>query len=95
MDFKKRTIEQLEYSVNQKDFTGGYNFIAWLIWVEQIKGLAPILLSIAAIGCFLTLEQSYNMVVQFAVGIGCIVASGAIIYLTIKQYKELKKGISL
>jgi len=84
----------LEYSVSQKDFTGGYNFLAWLIWVERVKALAAIGLFVAGIVCFVTLEESYDELFQSAVGIFCFLASSIIAFLTRRQYNQQKKGIS-
>lgn len=94
MNLKKRTVEELRDAVTRKDYTGGYDFIPWLIWIENIKAITIIGLFIASLGCFFSLGASYNVVVQLCVGIGAFAASIFLGYLTVKQYKDLKNGIS-
>lgn len=94
MNLKKRTIEELRDAVSRKDYTGGYNFIAWLIWIENIKAITILALFIASIGCFSSLSVSYDVGAQLGVGIGAFVSSAFLGYLTRKQYKDLKNGIS-
>lgn len=96
MNLSKRKKGQLDYSVEvNKDFTGGYNLLAWIILVERVKGIAVIALMAASAFCFLSTEDSLDLVFQFWTGIGCFIVSIIILILTVRQYNQMKKGISI
>lgn len=94
MNLKKRTKEQLDEAVKQGDFTGGYQFLPWLIWVEIIKLLASILLPIAGIGCFIFQKGTYDLQFQIITGF-CLIIAGIFVFLwTKRQYNQQKNGKS-
>lgn len=94
MNFKKRTKEQLDKAVKQGDFTGGYQFLPWLIWVETIKLLASILLPIAGTCLFVFQKESYDLRFQIIAGF-CLIIAGIFVFLATKrQYKQQKNGQS-
>jgi hypothetical protein len=96
MNLSKRTKEQLDYSEEvNKDFTGGYNLLTWIIWVERVKGVAVIAFLAASAFCFLSTEDSLAPVFQFWTGIACFIVSIIILILTVRQYNQMKKGISI
>lgn len=94
MIFEKRTPQQIQEAVNNKDFTGGYNYWPWLWFVEKVKLAVFIVLPIFGICCLIFTEKSYNILVQNCVGFAAIIVGICIFALTKKQYKQQKNGIS-
>jgi len=84
----KRTDEQVEYSQTVlKDFTGGYNFIAWLIWMR--KWFPYLLLPACLFFAYLGWYWGSNIAIGISLGLLCFY----VIALKI-SYNRLKKGIS-
>ena len=42
-DFKKRTKQEIDDSVDKKDLTGGYTFFPWLLYMRTFYIVATIL----------------------------------------------------
>lgn len=85
MSLKKRTNEEVDLSVLNKDFTGGYNFIAWLIWLRSwffivFTGAIAFLIGFLICGLYL--------MASIAAGL----ALGYVLLLK-WEYNKLKKGI--
>lgn len=86
MNLSKRKKGQLDYSVEvNKDFTGGYNFIAWLIWLRSWF----FIVFTGAIA-FLIGFLIYELYLMAAIATG--LSLGYVLLLR-WEYKKLKKGI--
>jgi phosphotransferase system glucose/maltose/N-acetylglucosamine-specific IIC component len=95
--FNKRTEKQIRYSVDvDKDFTGGYNFINWITFMPEGKTKAVLAFILTLIGPLVLLSKngSLNWVVQFWVGVFFCVAGPFVCTLVVRQFKQMKKGIS-
>ena len=94
MDWRKRSNKQIDDSVSEGDFTGGYEFFPWLWYMRKFYVLAFFLNIFmgyqAAKGYF-----EYEDVVALIAGafFGLVVPS-IIGYLLVRDYKEKKRGIS-
>ena len=91
--WKKRTKSELDSSVNEGDYTGGYKFGPWLLWMRfsYIIGLlANIFASVS--GWKIYIQESDN--IGLVVGIFFGLSSALIIYKLRKDYINSKKGIS-
>lgn len=94
MNFKKRTKAEIDYAVDvQKDYTGGYEFWPWLIYMRKGYLLGFFLNAALGIGCFVSGDKS-DWVTWAAGGFFGLFAPGLIGYKLRQEYKDLKKGIS-
>lgn len=88
MKLTKRTEEQIKHSIDiEKDYTGGYNFISWLVFMRTFFTFSAIPLALIILGA----------TIYFQSVISIVIVSSLIIcwyFLIKKEYKELKKGIS-
>ena len=96
MVFKKRTLNQQAESVNNGDYTGGYDYIPW-IWFEK-EGRTKAILATILFGVGVVLEcslaSSFSPTAQIIAGIGAM-CGGIFLHLwTYRQFKQMKKGIS-
>ena len=87
MFFTKRTDLQVQQSKDNKDYTGGYKFLPWLVYMRTkfLIGAGTISLGI--------LIASIVLAEPIAIG----VISGLIVlysFLLKNEYNKLKKGIS-
>lgn len=92
---KKRTQQEIERSISvDKDFTGGYDYLNWIIFNGD--GRAYILSSIGILIfgtlCFFTLQDSYAPKVQLWVGVGAVIVCIVINILSKRSFNHLKKG---
>ncbi len=95
MNLKKRTKEEIDHSTDvDKDFTGGYEYLSWLIYMRRTEILCTIGLLVFGIICFCTLLSSYDPTFQIWAGVGAIIASITLNILLRRSYLQLKKGIS-
>jgi len=97
MNFKKRTKEQIDYSVDVlKDYTGGYDFYPWLLHMRKFHTLGFIgNLLIGWIGGITSIKSDPSDWVSYAVfGFFGIFAPTLIGFLLRRDFKESKKGIS-
>lgn len=94
MNFKKRTQAEVDYAVDvQKDFTGGYEFWPWLIYMRKGYLLGFALNAGIGIGSFITGDYS-DWITWAVFGFFGLFAPGLIGYMLRREYKDLKKGIS-
>ena len=87
MFFTKRTDLQVQQSVDNKDYTGGYKFLPWLVYMRTkfLIGAGSIDLLIL-IASFISMEP---------IAIGIICGLNVIYSFLLKnEYNKLKKGIS-
>lgn len=89
----KRTESEIEKSESKGDYTGGYEFGPWLLWMRKmyvLGCLANFAFSIVGWKIFLT-EGDY---VGLGVGIFFLLSTTLIGYKIRKDYTNSKKGIS-
>lgn len=93
-DFRKRTKKEVMESTYKKDYTGGYTFFPWLLYMRPFYLIAAVLNHL--IGHLMwddyktygyeTVTLIFSLI--FAIGIPFF-----IVFLLIKEYKRKKKGI--
>jgi len=91
--WRKRTEAEIEASVRFKDYTGGYEFGPWLLWMRKmyvVGFLGNLAGSIIGWKIFLT-EGDY---VGLGVGIFFALSTTLIGYKIRKDYTNSKKGVS-
>lgn len=87
MDLKKRTSEQIRYSVEvEKDFTGGYQFLAWLIWMRAGVTSFIVLFTIAVI--------IYGLYTNYWISLISLLLCSLIGLIFYNEYDKDKKGIA-
>ena len=95
MNLKKRTQAEIDQANSKKDYTGGYDFLPWLIHMRLRGYVIPSFgLLAGGIYCFFSLEDSYDVTFQKWAGVGCIIASALIQILLRREYLKLKLGIT-
>lgn len=97
--WSKRTEEEIEASVRKKDYTGGYKFWPWLLWMRKMYVLGFLLnLVLGWAGGLSGIIKgnsngpawiNYAVIVFFG-----IFAPTLIGFLLRRDYKEGQKGIS-
>jgi hypothetical protein len=93
MNFKKRTKEEIDYAVDvQKDYTGGYEFWPWLIYMRLSYLIGLFLNAAIGLGSFITGDKS-DWITWAAGGFFGVFAPALISYKLLQDYKKLKKGI--
>lgn len=86
--FGKRDKSQILSSiVDDKDFTGGYSFLLWIVYMRTFFALAVIPIS------FIMLFASVYFESHTAIAI-CISLIITYVLLLLREYKRLKKGVS-
>lgn len=94
MNFKKRTKEEIDYAVDvQKDYTGGYEFWPWLIYMRWSYLIGLFLNAAIGLGSFITGDKS-DWITWAVGGFFGVFAPALISYKLRQDYKNLKKGIS-
>ncbi len=93
MNFKKRTKEEVEASVINKDYTGGYDYLPWLIYMRPLYVFGAAANLAAGIHLF-NIGVTEPNTVGIVAGLFFITASIAIKLLLIRDFKLSKKGIS-
>ena len=93
----KRTIQQQAESRFKGDYTGGYDFYPWLWYMKKVKMFMAI--AMVAIFVFLRLSLRIKGFVAdyyFQSGISwfALLAALVIAFMTIREYKHLRKGVS-
>lgn len=96
MKIKKRTQVERQLSMDNKDYTEGYNYINWIIFngdglAYNVASLAFLIIGIWLLSSF---DEALNIFAQVIVGIIAIIISIVIFLLSIHSFKQLKKGIS-
>jgi hypothetical protein len=90
MDLKKRTDDQISAAEDNNDDTGGYGFVAWLIYMRlKYVFLETALMFFGTWIALLTTDP-------IGIGAGILFAAGGLFgaFLTVREYKKLKKGQS-
>ena len=83
---KKRSEEEVNLSVKNKDYTGGYDFINWLLFMRRYYLLYTLG---AGIIMYMALrEESYGFVGFF------LVIYSIFAFCAVRDYKRSKKGLS-
>ena len=90
-DWKKRTPAQIAQSVKDKDYTGGYKFFPWLIYMQ--KGYLLGFLGNFGLGLAAMIATWGESVMFIGAGFAFI-AAPLIAFMTIRTYRQMKKGIS-
>ena len=83
----KRTDAQVAESVKNKDFTGGYKFIPWLIYMRTFFTCTAMPLALFILGSTIYFESKPATTL-----VTIIILCWS--YLISKEYRELKNGIS-
>jgi hypothetical protein len=94
-DFKKRTKQEIDDSVDKKDLTGGYTFFPWLLYMRTFYIVAIILNFF--FGCKLWdayKEYGYETVTFISAIVFTFCIPSFIVFLLFREYKRKKKGIS-
>lgn len=92
-NWRKRTETEIEASVKLKDYTGGYEFGPWLLWMRKMYVVGLLGNIFAAFkGWQLFITESDN--VGLVVGIFFTLSSILIGYKIRQDYTDSKKGIS-
>lgn len=92
MNWKKKTSDQEDACVKLGDFTGGYDFLPWLVymrWQYLIGFFGNIALGIGLL--YSTLGDTFGTICGLFFG---VVAPALIGVLLVRDYKKLKKGQS-
>ena len=96
--WSKRTEQEIEESVKNKDYTGGYKFWPWLLWMRKMYVLGFLLnLTFGWIGGLTSFnpENENPAWIGYAViGFFGIFAPTLIGFLLRRDYKEGQKGIT-
>jgi len=94
MNWKKRTDEEVEASVDARDYTGGYEFWPWLLYM-RIGYVVPIL-GMFVLGTCLIVDYESAQSYATSIGFGLFFQAGAIMFSSLlrKDYKKLKVGDS-
>lgn len=91
-DWKKRSTEEINKSVENGDFTGGYKFFPWLFRM-QIGYFIGIMMNLI-VGVAGIVTTYPNMIGLIAGSFFAGVAAPLFSFLTYKTYKKRKVGIS-
>lgn len=94
--FRKRSLNEIADAINNGDYTGGYNYINWTVFMPEgrDKGILSHLVLILGIIILATIGGTYNFKIQLIVGI-LFILGGIFLHLwTYREFKRLKKGIS-
>lgn len=93
MDFKKRSSKQINTSVSDGDFTGGYEFLPW-VWYMR-KGLFFSILLNVFIGyqCLKYYLEHKELAGLLSGGFFVLIIPTIISYLLFREHKEKKRGI--
>ena len=86
MNLGKRSDKEIEKSVKKKDYTGGYEYLPWLMYMRG--GISLLMLVTFGAGIYFSTQEGI-----FWVGIGAILLSGFIQYMLRRDYTSLKKGL--
>lgn len=92
--FKKRTKSQIDASTTLGDYTGGYEFLPWLLYMRLGFTVGFFANLAGGIAGFVIFFQEYDWI---GLGVGCffgVIATSLIALSLIRDYKESKKGIS-
>lgn len=93
-DFKKRTKQEIDDSVDKKDLTGGYTFFPWLLYMRINYILAAILNLLFGYRSWGAYEEHGHETATliFAIVFTFCIPS-FIVFLLFREYKRKKKGI--
>lgn len=95
MNWRKRTAAEIDEAVDKKDYTGGYEFWPWLIymrWSYLVGFFGNLLLGW---GAFISMDSEDRDWVAYAVlGFFGIFAPTLIGYMLRRDYNMLKQGQS-
>lgn len=91
MNFKKRTSAEIESAVNNKDYTGGYAFWPWLIYMRFMTCIGFLINLGLGIGCLsVCLSENADWISYAAFGFFGLFAPSLIMYLSRREYNQLK-----
>lgn len=94
IDLRKRTKSEIDKSVKNKDYTGGYNWYSWLIYMRfwYLIGLIANLF-IGWVGGFSAISSNPELFVGYLMLlIFGLVTPIIIVYFLRSDYKSLKNG---
>lgn len=94
MSWKKKSDEEVDAAVTAGDYTGGYDFWPWLLYM-RISYILPIL-GLFAMGSYLIVNNQDGYSPAASMGLGIFFSLGGVLfcYKLIKEYGQLKKGQS-
>lgn len=94
--WSKRTEQEVQESVTNKDYTGGYKFWPWLLWMRKAPTIALLMNLIFGWSGGLSVLRSdpsdwtgYGVIIFFGIFVPILVA-----FLIRRDYKESQKGIT-
>lgn len=89
--WRKRTPAEIAQSLQDKDYTGGYTFFPWLVYTQKAYLLGFLGNLGLGIGAMISTWGETEMLI----GAGfAFLAAPLIAYMTVRTYKNKKKGIS-
>lgn len=94
-DFRKKTKKEINDAVDNKDFTGGYTFFPWFLYMRTYFLFATFLnlfFGYTLWGAYKEYGYETTTFVFAIIFTFCI--PSLIVFLLVREYKRKKKGIS-
>ena len=85
MNFKKRSASEIEESEKNRDYTGGYEYLPWLLYM-RISQVIPMLVMFLGGSYYATQEGTFGL------GVSGIFVSLLIKFMLRRDYTSLQKG---
>ena len=93
-DFKKRTKQEIDDSVDKKDLTGGYTFFPWLLYMRTYFLLAIFLNFFFGYKLWDAYkEYGYEIITFISAIVFTFCIPSFIVFSLSREYKRKKKGI--
>lgn len=93
-DWKKKTRKEIDSFVTKGDYTGGYKFLPWLVYMRPFLILAIFLNASLGLHTLSQYSEIGETSVLFLGSLFSVVIPSIIVFLLIREYKEKKKGKS-
>jgi len=93
MNWKKRSNEEIEKSVQSGDLTGGYDFLPWVVYMRLYFVIAILADIFIGYKLLQNIRESSLVSIIFGIFLG-IGVPFLIMALLTKEFKRKKKGLS-
>lgn len=94
-NLKKRTRLEIDLSTRSGDYTGGYDFIPWLLHMRRVPTFAMFFNMFLGVLALKAYPENGHEIVTLIVGLIWSIGIPALIFFLLrKEFKEKKKGIS-
>ena len=90
----QKSKHEIDEAVSNRDFTGGYNFISWVIYMRKffiVALLFDFFAGYTLTKAYFEYEETPTLIAALFFGIA---VPALIVTLLVREYKRLKKGIS-